>query len=322
MKHELVGENGKIKHAAMTLYGYFCIRRNTKTGFCFPSLKTVHQDTGIPMSNVSQLTDFLESVFWIEKIGKQIRPLKGFYDLEFSTDEIGQKFLINRNEILLNRNGISNDLNPPLKDINNTNEQDHLTGEATRVAAPGANKSKKPAEKPAPRLSASSKKPTNAAPAGKPADNRSKHPAIQMVKTITGRFPPKDNWDKIIREINAKDVLFFKNSFEIWRSFNGSPQSFDKWLFEPNETKLPPQRFESKNGKGKPFEPGKDSGELTIEIDERDLLLPAMRETVLESLRQLRANGNGEWFFELEETYHPDDWKWLMENLEKVEQEG
>ncbi|MCD9186753.1 MAG: helix-turn-helix domain-containing protein [Pyrinomonadaceae bacterium] len=348
MKDELVTEKGQVSYVAYRLFVHFCKRRNKDTGVCFPSQLRISRDTGIAKTNVSQLIDFLEEKFWIlrEENKKIIRPLKGFYDLEFAKDENGNflkdekgqkilisrtdfhgvKVLINRTEILKIRTQSSNDLNTPLKDVlNQPNEPVNGTSGATRVAAPGAKKLRKPAEKPAPRSSAS-KKPTNAAPAGKPADNRIKHPAIQMVKAITGRYPTKDIWDRIIREINAKDVLFFKNSFEIWRSFKGSPQSFDDWLFIPNETKLPPQRFPWKdgnsNGNGhpnKPFEPGKDAGDLPELIYETESLPLNVkgREAALKILRGMLRETSLDNLQAMSEFYTVSDWKWLMEELEK-----
>lgn len=75
------------------------------------------------------------------------------------------------------------------------------------------------------------------------------HPAIKMVQSILRRYPTKDLWDRIIREIGENpDVEFFKSSFEIWRSVNGNPNNLEKWLFIPNQTKKPPEIYGSKVG--------------------------------------------------------------------------
>lgn len=325
LKHELISEKGVIKHAAFTLYGYYCRRRNKETGVCFPSLKQSALDTGIPLSNISQLKDFLEEKFWILCDGKLIRPLKGFYSLEFSTEENGKKFLTIRNEFLTIRNEISNKLKSPIKEVlNQQNEPAHLTKGAGKPARPPKVEIDLSAKKKnGLSLHSGVTKPQNGRINSK--DARISHPAVAMVKEISGKYPHKDLWDKIIRELRDNpDTEFFQQSFEIWRSFDGNPMNLDKWLFEPNKSRKLPQRFESKNGSKKPIDVAKneDFSDYEIELDERDLLLPGVRETVLQSLREMAKNGNSGWAFDLENAYHPDDWKWLMENLNLVEQKG
>lgn len=85
--------------------------------------------------------------------------------------------------------------------------------------------------------------------ATKPVDERSSHPAIMMVREICQRYPTKDIWDRIIREIGDEpDQVFYTACFEQWRSVNGNPLNFEKWLFEPSKTGMVPEIYGS--GKG------------------------------------------------------------------------
>lgn len=89
-------------------------------------------------------------------------------------------------------------------------------------------------------------------PPAKLKDERQTHPAVQVVYKITKRYPHKDLWDRLIREIGDKpDIEFLTKSFEKWRSFDGNPMSLEKWLFEPYRTRKLPEAFGEKNGKSK-----------------------------------------------------------------------
>ncbi len=327
-QYELIGDSGAIKHAALTLFGYYCRRRNKDSGLCNPKLETTAADTGIPKSNVSQLKKFLDDIGWIHVYKKGvIRPLKGFYSDEqifftrlrklierpFFVQIIRILFLMNRNEFLMNRNlfkGILNQHNKPAS----------LTSEGAKIVKtdfpprtpPDKNFNDQPAGKPAPRSPA--QQPANAAPAGKPADHRRFHPAVQMVKEITGRTPKKEFWDRVIREIGSKPKTeFFRKSFERWRGFDGNPQNLEKWLFIPNKTGKIPEPFGEKfngNGNGKPPDVPKNDPTATEKpLDEK------LRNEALEILIEIRQMGGDVLLWE--KTYTPEDWAWLMENLEK-----
>lgn len=95
--------------------------------------------------------------------------------------------------------------------------------------------------------------PTNVKPPKKikVIDERNKHPAIVMVHQIFTRYPHKDLWERIIREIgDSPDTEFFQASYELWRSVNGNPANLEKWLFEPNKKKALPEIYGKENGNG------------------------------------------------------------------------
>lgn len=336
-QYESVSNKGAIKYAAVFLYGYYCRRRNKDTGLCTAHLDTTAADTGMPYTNVSQNRAFLVDIGWIHvyKNGT-IRPLKGFY-----TDEqifyfrlrklIRRPFFVQIIRILFlqNRKGILNIRNLFKGILNQHIEPTLLTSEGARPAkrrrAPRTSPDKifknKSAGKPA--LRSSANQPTTAAPAGKPTDERRFHPAIAMVKEITKRFPKKEEWDRIIREIGDKKKIggkpnteFFRESFEIWVGFGGSVTNLDQWLFLPNKTGKPPQRFERNgngNGSGKPPDvpkkPEKDRLMPLIPLDERVLA------GHLEDFQS--ANYSATELSELEKHFEPAAWAWLMENLKK-----
>lgn len=91
-----------------------------------------------------------------------------------------------------------------------------------------------------------------AQPKRKPADERKSHPAIKTVHEILARWPHKDLWDRIIRELgDDPDTEFFRSSYEIWRSVNGNPMNLEKWLFDPAKTGEMPKIFGAGNGSSK-----------------------------------------------------------------------
>lgn len=93
------------------------------------------------------------------------------------------------------------------------------------------------------------------------------HPAIRMIVEITKRYPSKDLWERICREIEP-DLEFFKSSFEVWRSVGGNPLNYEKWLFIPNRTKTKPEVFERKTLTQNSLPPATSWGDLeTAEAD-------------------------------------------------------
>lgn len=332
-QYELVSGSGQVKHAAYYLYTYYCRRRNHKSGLCSAKLEATHADTGLPKSNISQLKSFLIENGWIHDYGKNlIRPLKGFYPDEeifiFRLKQLIERpffvlifrilFLINRNGFLIIRNLFKGNLNQPLQPA-------LLTSEGARTAKRNSPPHTPPdkifknqsAGKPAPRSSAH--QPTNAAPAGKPTDERRFHPAILMVKEITKRFPKKEFWDRMIREIGDKpNVDFFRKSFERWRGVRGHFETYEKWLYEPNRTgKIPEIWGEKFNGNGGSKPPDVPKNEPPTNAKKSAPV--ALDERVLKAhLEDLRNEGfSADELAELEGNYTPGDWTFLMENLQK-----
>lgn len=303
--------------AEIKLYCYYCKVRNKDTKGWDVDDRFAAEQLRISRNRVYEARKKLESIGWIKiwcsKSATEhfIVPFFGFF-VENSTGihEISTKSVENSTF--------------PLKELPALLPA-QLTSEgakpAKRRVAPPAQPDKifknQSAGKPAPRSSANP--PTNAAPAGKPTDERRFHPAVQMVKEITKRFPKKDIWDELIEKLGEKpDTDFFRSSYVRWLSFGGSVMNYDRWIFEPLETGQIPQRFGSNgngNGSAKPsdvpkFEPPTDAKiSAPIALDERVL------KAHLEDLRT-EAFSAGE-LAELEANYAPGDWAFLMENLQK-----
>lgn len=344
-QNELISDTGAVKHAALTLYGYYCARRNKKTGLCFPKLGKTAKDLGIPKSNVSMLKTFLQKVAWIEVYESGvIRPLKGFASDEIRLGIWLKNFLSERISVLIFRICVSHNRTLVLiirtlfkGNLNQPNQPAQLTSfsadshEAKSANAPDEKKFDpfEPVGKPAAAAPVSQKKPAPLPPAEKPADHRSRHPAVQMVKRITGRYPPKDQWDKLIREVgDDPDIEFFRASWELWRSFDGKPTNLQGWVFLPNERKKLPEVFarsggrsNGENGKSPPPDwamVGKNTE--VFETDENGFQIPKPmsedeRFTNLDLLKSVDDND-----FDLTEYkrfYVADDWTWLMEELRK-----
>lgn len=78
----------------------------------------------------------------------------------------------------------------------------------------------------------------------KPVDTRKSHPAIVSVLNASKRYPPKDLWDAVIAALgDSPDTDFFTSCFLRWRAVNGSPNNYEKWLFEPARTGQLPEVF-------------------------------------------------------------------------------
>jgi hypothetical protein len=83
----------------------------------------------------------------------------------------------------------------------------------------------------------------------KAGDLRKEHAAIKTVHEILTRWPHKDLWDRIIREVgDSPDVAFLRSSYERWRSVDGNPMNLEKWLFDPLKTGELPVIYGAKNG--------------------------------------------------------------------------
>lgn len=336
-QYELVSDSGAFKHAALTLYGYYCVRRNKESGLCFPSLEKTMADTGItPKSNVSMLRAFLKNVAWIEVYESGvIRPLKGFYSDEirlriwlknFLSDRISVlifriSVLHNRTLVLIFRTLFKGNLNQPIQPAQLTSvSADSLEAKSANAPDDPKTDQVEPAGKPTTAAPVSPGKPAPRSSAGKPADNRSGHPAVRMVKEITGRYPPKDQWDKLIREIrDDPDVEFFRASWEIWRSFDGKPTNLQGWVFEPNRKKVLPEVFKRENGNGHheppPATASEPDPEPLSEFDAPDPLSEATRRNALVILRGMLRESSIENLQSMKANYTEEDWSWLMERL-------
>ena len=136
-----------------------------------------------------------------------------------------------------------------------------------------------------------------------------------MIYEITGRFPNKDLWNRISKEIGDKpNTEFFLKSFVKWRSFSGNPMNYEKWLFEPNATGNIPETYGANgngNDSGKPPDVPKHDSTATekpapIGFDERVLKV---------HLDDLRNEGlSDDDLNSLENNYTPDRQfeKWIM----------
>lgn len=97
-----------------------------------------------------------------------------------------------------------------------------------------------------------SPKPEPAQRKPKPVDTRKTHPAIVTVLKASKRYPPKDLWDAVILALgDSPDTDFFTQSYVRWRSVNGNPTNYEKWLFEPAKTGKLPEVFGGNLGTSK-----------------------------------------------------------------------
>jgi hypothetical protein len=66
-----------------------------------------------------------------------------------------------------------------------------------------------------------------------PKDERRTHLAVQAVKSVMGRWPRKEVWDRIIREVGDKpDLKKMRECYEVWQSRGHAPDNLDGWLFD------------------------------------------------------------------------------------------
>jgi len=337
-KTELLSEKGVIKHAALTLYGYYCVRRNKQTGLCFQKTARAARDTGIPRTNVIQLQDFLEDRgwIWVYRSGV-IRPLKGFYPAEkiltarfwrplLETENcltVRQNCLIFRQICLIFRQLFKGSINQPLEPAILTSFSAEKISADKKIDIPKKDLSPERAEtKSAGKINErNGLSPERAETKPKVGnDERRDHPAILMVRRISGRFPHKDQWDKIIREIGDNpDIEFFQASWEIWRSFDGKPTNLQGWLFKPKITGKLPEVF------GKPEElpangespPETEDWQIENETPEAEPLTFETRQNALVILRGMLRSSKLEDLQFLKRYYTEEDWEWLISELQK-----
>lgn len=100
----------EVSGSAFRLYTYLCMRRNRRSGVCFPSLRLIADETGINYSHASVCKLELIDKGWIETVkGGRIRPLKGFEEGE-NVLEIPKKVLENPKHILENPKSDGNEV--------------------------------------------------------------------------------------------------------------------------------------------------------------------------------------------------------------------
>lgn len=315
----------RLTAAEIKYFVFSCARRNDIDGGFEIDDQWVVRDMRMSRSRVTEARNELEKKGWIKIMYVRgtkyyIAPFFGFV-VENSTylDEISTKRVENSTRPLKE---LPAKLPAKLREEGTADAAPHA-----RQAQPDENSKSQSAGKPAVAAPAKKRKRKSSAPRPpakqKPADVRINHPAVQMVKNITKRFPPKDKWDRIIREIGNKRKIgdkpitdFFRECWEEWRGYGGDYNNLNEWLFKPNITgKLPP-RFERNgfgNGSGKlpdvPKNPPENgSGKRDrIAFDERILKIH-LEDFRVENLSDEELNS-------LEENYTSEAWAWLMENL-------
>ncbi len=63
---------GEVSDSAFKMFVYFCKRRNSKTGICFPSLKTTATDCGLNYCYASVIRKELVKKGWIEIVEETV----------------------------------------------------------------------------------------------------------------------------------------------------------------------------------------------------------------------------------------------------------
>ena len=67
---------------------------------------------------------------------------------------------------------------------------------------------------------------------GKSLKDLKNHPTIKAIKEISGFYPPKVLWERIIITFPSLDQQRAKDTFEHWIACHYSPRNFDGWLFD------------------------------------------------------------------------------------------
>lgn len=252
------------------LFQYYLTYQSASDGIR-PSLQTTADDLGLTKSAVCNLKKILLEKEWINESRGEIFILKSFRKNENSekmnsshseklndySEKMNDSFRKNESPYIRNeKENLERKKNPlsvereeffnscphqhsesssPLPDSRNVGTQTNKVAESQKgFLGETAAKNKKI----------------------KPFDERRNHPAIKMIVAITCRYPLKDTWNRIIRELGDNpDREFFTATYEIWRSVNGNPNNLEKWLFEPNKTGKPPEIYgrENQNGTNQKF---------------------------------------------------------------------
>jgi hypothetical protein len=341
--------------AEIKVFSFYCKRRNRHSGGWQCADAFVADKMKISKNRVSEARVALQKKGWIKCLENHfVAPLMGFSVVENSTDLVENSTALVENSIdtvEFSTNLVENSTSP-LKESYQPIIPTHLTSYSAEDSLL-ANSANTPADKNfvpknSPPLpvgflgeSQPAGRPTlRVASAGKPAERRRNHPAVEMVKKITGRFPPKDQWDKIIREVgDSPDAEFFRSAWEIWRSFDGKPTNLQGWLFQPNAKGKLPEVFgsESVSANGQKtnlvaFEKHKpipvpdrevvavaaaeeEAAETERDFCEVEPLSDRTRESSLVILRGMLRSTTIEGLKPFSVNYLPEDWAWLLEQL-------
>lgn len=252
------------------LFQYYLTYQSASDGIR-PSLQTTADDLGLTKSAVCNLKKILLAKQWISDERGEIFILKLFGKNEYSekmnssrsekmnnySENMNESFRKNERPYIRNEKEYSERNKNTLSDEREQfiNSHPHQHSESSSPLSDSRSEVTKT------NMAAGSKKDFLGETAAKNRktkvfDERRNHPAIKMIIAITCRYPLKDTWNRIIRELgNNPDIEFFTRTYEIWRSVNGNPNNLEKWLFEPNKTGKPPEIFgrENQNGTNQKF---------------------------------------------------------------------
>ena len=244
------------------LFQYYLTYQSASDGIR-PSLQTTADDLGLTKSAVCNLKKILLEKEWIKESRGEIFILKSFRKNERSekmnnySEKMNDSFRKNESPYIRNEKEYLERNNNTLsvereQFINSYQHQQSESSSPLPDSRSEATQTTKAAESKKGFLGETAAKNKKI----KPFDERRNHPAIKMIVAITCRYPLKDTWNRIIRELgNNPDSEFFTCTYEIWRSVNGNPNNLEKWLFEPNKTGKPPEIFgrENQNGTNQKF---------------------------------------------------------------------
>lgn len=197
-------ERSKIE---IVVFSAICSRwfRDTQEAEC--SRAEIEKITGLDKSQISRAIKLLESINWIKAISKT-RWVISKKAPEVSVT-VSEKVAESSTKVAESSTKSCRIVNKSGAHIRNTDQQTIQTNIAVR--------------------------PQGVKRQAKAADSRSKHPAIQVVRSLMGRYPEKVLWDRIIDRFGDK---FNKDKLEeccvAWmsRGYNPNALTWLNWYFD------------------------------------------------------------------------------------------
>lgn len=209
-------------------------RRAGENGVCWESTENMVKSCCMSAGSVSKAKKELKKAGLIEIQTKKLENNKfGYHEIKIV--DIWEK---NKNKYISCSNSemehsqtgshIETKNNPnhhKIKKIQRSDEADHTTSSSEKIQPIfSSSETKKPAQS-----VTESKKDTI-------KKSRIKHPSIELIKRITGYYPRRNNWDRIIDllgdSINEDQEAKVKLAFDTWTANGHNPMNIKGWLFD------------------------------------------------------------------------------------------
>jgi DNA-binding MarR family transcriptional regulator len=253
---EAVCRFGELSKTEIRVISFLYAAKNIKTGQCNPGRKAISEMTGLPKSHVSASIKLLEEKGWLiedekghftllnlsNKVTESVTP-RGHDDDEIPTPE---SYEIGNSEVM---ESVTDEENPVTESVTKVTENVTKVTESVTPLIRSSFEHRKNIER-----TYKEGEPT-ASDFGEQQNRPLKkslfwHPAIQIVKKISGHAPPPEIYDAIIEILGVDfDETRLKKCFTAWRIKGCRASNFD-WVADWYVNGIPSERKNGTNNTG------------------------------------------------------------------------